>query len=240
MVLRYKWEEISAEYIQGEFFLDPETGNRHHRFPSLKDISRKWGINYDYLRKKASKERWTVQQDAVRNIVKEKIQEDRLHSFISESAYIDAASLDKLQKIHKVLSLYLMDFDDIFEADDLEDIDPDTLLEMKDKIRISDLEAITRLIERCQSTATRIVQNKNAAIGDPGVAVSELMSAVDHAVNNSMGKADGKSEEEKNRRIKALMKRKENRNKMLNDAKAELALLRGEASLNNDDAAADD
>jgi hypothetical protein len=70
---RKDWAIIRTQFVEGE-----ETGDSGLKWPTLRELSDRHGIAYDYVRKKASKGDWSAAQEAYKDEYEVRLAKERL------------------------------------------------------------------------------------------------------------------------------------------------------------------
>ena len=138
---KYDWDNIRNEYVMGIISIDPKTGRRKHSYPTHKEIAAKYGMNLGYLQTKSMEEFWGRRRAAFRAKARNKIVDWQLGAFLSESAQLDAMTVDKLKKVHQVIDIYLLQALNPIEDDDGN---------LKVGVTPQELKSITDVLEKCQ------------------------------------------------------------------------------------------
>jgi hypothetical protein len=141
MAEKYDWDNIRNEYVMGIISIDPKTGRRKHTYPTHQNLVDKYGMNLRYLQEKSMNEFWSKRRSAFKAKARNKIVDWQLGAFLSESAQLDAMTVDKLKKVHQVIDLYLLQALNPTEDD-------------KGNIQMGvtpqELKSITDVLEKCQ------------------------------------------------------------------------------------------
>lgn len=141
MAEKYDWDNIRNEYVMGIISIDPKTGRRKHTYPTHKEIAERYGMNLGYLQTKSCEEFWSKRRSAFKAKARNKIVDWQLGAFLSESAQLDAMTVDKLKKVHQVIDLYLLQALNPTETEDGE---------LKMNVTPMELKSITDVLEKCQ------------------------------------------------------------------------------------------
>lgn len=141
MTLKYDWDNIRNEYVMGIISIDPKTGRRKHTYPTHQDLVAKYGMNLRYLQQRSMDEFWSRRRSAFKAKARNKIVDWQLGAFLSESAQLDAMTVDKLKKVHDVIDLYLQQALNPTETEEGE---------IKMNVTPQELKSITDVLEKCQ------------------------------------------------------------------------------------------
>lgn len=141
MTLKYDWDNIRNEYVMGIISIDPKTGRRKHTYPTHQDLVAKYGMNLRYLQQRSMDEFWSRRRSAFKAKARNKIVDWQLGAFLSESAQLDAMTVDKLKKVHDVIDLYLRQALNPTETEEGE---------IKMNVTPQELKSITDVLEKCQ------------------------------------------------------------------------------------------
>lgn len=141
MTEKYDWDNIRNEYVMGIISIDPKTGRRKHSYPTHQDLVRRYGMNLRYLQQRSMDEFWSKRRSAFKAKARNKIVDWQLGAFLSESAQLDAMTVDKLKKVHEVIDIYL-----------LQALNPteDDQGNLKIGVTPQELKSITDVLEKCQ------------------------------------------------------------------------------------------
>lgn len=182
---KYDWDSISAEYIQGYFLTDPETGVRKHIYPSLEDLAHKHGCAWDTIRKKCATDQWVLKRSVFKAKIKEHITDRQVSTFLSESAQHDALTLDKVRKLHKLLDYQLRKYDEILNSEFGEDFDPENAINLRD------LDSMTQILSRMHNLVRSVV-GEPVNVSDKNALIQDL-----NVLNPALSKMDTKARKEK-------------------------------------------
>lgn len=83
MANKYPWPEIKAAYVEGI----QKDGNIY--YPTLKELSEKYGCGFGYIQQKAASEEWNSYKKILRRKIAEKAEEKKIESLASEIAVFD-------------------------------------------------------------------------------------------------------------------------------------------------------
>jgi len=86
---KYNWEKIKSEYVEG---IRDEEGNV--RYPTLRELSEKYGPNYNHLAKKAWEDKWTQERKLYTKKIQTLRQEKKSEILASEAAEFDSKTLE--------------------------------------------------------------------------------------------------------------------------------------------------
>lgn len=147
---KYDWDLISAEYIQGQLTIDPETGLKSQAYPSLEDLVDKYGCSIVTIKDKAYREKWFKQRQLFKEKLRELNREHQASTYVNESTRIDALTLDKVTKLHKIIDYYIDDnFGTILE---------DTVhIDEVPRVNISDLKSLMGMIKDAHTLVRNVV-----------------------------------------------------------------------------------
>jgi hypothetical protein len=153
---KYDWESIREEYVLGYTDIDPITLQKVHKYPTLKVIQRKHGMNYGYLKERSSKESWNKRQMAVKAKLREINKEERIHTYLSDSAQFDAMTLINLKKLYKLIDAYWARYNVLLDEY------ADTSIPLNDEdgepvLKVLELKTIVDLMEKAQALVRRTV-----------------------------------------------------------------------------------
>jgi len=81
--MKYDWTNIKQEYVQG---IGSGGGVI---YPTLEELSKKYGCNYGYLRVKAGKEKWTDQRDVYKAKIEQKVIENKTNKLAAQQSDFD-------------------------------------------------------------------------------------------------------------------------------------------------------
>ena len=216
---KYDWDTIRQEYVVGYFITDPETFQKRHIYPTYKDISKKYGMNYLYLKQKAQKESWVARREALQAKLREKTASNTLHSFISDSAQFDAMTLVALKKLYKLVDAYFDQYD-FLEANadgtvgikEGYDEDPDS----RPNIKVNDLRNLVDTLDKAQALVRRTVgEPLTNAQGENSMVASEIFNPFVE-IERSKDKEDAKN------RVDKLIEKRANHEKTLNEMRESL------------------
>lgn len=104
---RYDWKEIREKYLFGVTFINPETGETEHVYPTLDDLQQEYGMNIYTIKIKSSKEEWSKHRDLFKTKRKQKGMKDGFNYLYSESAYVDAVTLSHIRCYLKIIGAFL-------------------------------------------------------------------------------------------------------------------------------------
>lgn len=187
---KYDWDQIRQDYMIGYAFKDPETGVVVQKYPTHEDIVAKYGCSIDWLKKKSAKEKWSLLRDSFKTKFREKLNQDNINNFVSQGPQFDAMTLDKLQKLYKLLDIYLSRFGDILDENgnipSYEDL-PDGV-----SISLKDLLDLTNILSKCQDLVRKTV-------GEPvqGTSTKEFIEDILKASNRKKNNNDDTGELDK-------------------------------------------
>lgn len=99
----FDWDSIKADYVQGFWRTDPETGVRHIYYPTLEDVAGKHSCSLGHLKNVAGRDKWRYQRSVFRAKINEYQQERRTSLFFSESAQLDAFVLSASKDLGKLV-----------------------------------------------------------------------------------------------------------------------------------------
>jgi hypothetical protein len=212
---KYDWETIRQEYVVGYFVTDPETFQKRHIYPTYNDIAAKYGMNYEYLKKKGQRESWVTRREALQAKLREKTASNTLHSFISDSAQFDAMTLVALKKLYKLVDAY-------FDQYDFLEVNPDGTYgirgysENEDEennerphIKINDLRGLVETLDKAQALVRRTVgEPLTNAQGENSMVASEIFNPYVQ-IENTKNREDAKS------RVDSLIEKRSNQSKTI-------------------------
>lgn len=222
---RYDWDKIRTEYIQGYFVPDPtRQGGRYHKYPTLQELCDKYGCSFQTIKARSSTEYWTKRKEAFAARISDKVLQNQISTFLSESAQFDAMTLDKLHKMHKLLDVYFKKYDHYYDEDAL-----DFVLTEEDEVpSLTELKQATEILDRCQSLVRRTV-------GEPVASDHQLYnnlhkiftetSSIQYDKNGKVMAIDGDSQEA----LDTLHERKQVRDQMTEELKNQLKELKEQA-----------
>ena len=211
---KYDWETIRQEYVVGYFVTDPETFQKRHIYPTYNDIAAKYGMNYEYLKKKGQRESWVTRREALQAKLREKTASNTLHSFISDSAQFDAMTLVALKKLYKLVDAY-------FDQYDFLEVNPDGTYSVRDysedeeeeaqrpHIKINDLRGLVETLDKAQALVRRTVgEPLTNAQGENQMVASEIFNPYVQ-IENTKNREDAKS------RVDSLIEKRSNQSKTI-------------------------
>lgn len=216
---KYPWDQIRDEYVVGYFVTDPDTMRKRHWYPTYKDIHEKYGINLDYLRKRALRESWTTRRDALQAKLREKTAANTLHSFISDSAQFDALTIIAMKKLYRLIEAYFDQYDILESNEDgtisIRDLTEEQRAELPD-IRVHDLKNLVDTLDKAQVLVRRTV-------GEPLHSVPEGVSILaDEILNPDVTPLTKEGKSEAEARIDKLIQQRENNQKSIEELKQTL------------------
>lgn len=85
---KYPWDQIKAAYVEGI----PGEGGIH--YPTLEELTQRYGCKFGYLRQRAAKEKWTDQKNIYLTKIEQKKQEKKSDVLASRAAEFDAKCLE--------------------------------------------------------------------------------------------------------------------------------------------------
>jgi hypothetical protein len=153
----------------GNLHTDPKTGLRKHTYPTHKQISAKYGVNLSYLQDKSCAEFWGQRRKALKAKLHNRFVDWKLGAFISESAQVDALTVDKIKKIHQVMDLYLEQALNPLETTNEQG---DTKVEFN--VTPNELQSIVTTLEKCQ----KLMRLSNNEPVDAASVAKELKKAL--------------------------------------------------------------
>ena len=108
---KYNWEKIKSEYVEG---VKDEKGDI--KYPTLKELSEKYGCSYFYIRHKASEENWKQEKHIYSTKIAQLRQEKKSEILASDNSwtqehniYITKISQLKQEKKSEVLASETME-----------------------------------------------------------------------------------------------------------------------------------
>jgi hypothetical protein len=210
---KYDWETIRQEYVVGYFITDPETFQKRHIYPTYKDITEKYGMNLDYLKKRAQKESWVVRREALQAKLREKTASNTLHSFISDSAQFDAMTLVALKKLYKLVDAYFDQYDFLEVNPDgtygIRGYDEEGEGSQRPHIKINDLRGLVETLDKAQALVRRTVgEPLTNAQGENSMVASEIFNPYVQ-IENTKNREDAKS------RVDSLIEKRSNQSKTI-------------------------
>ena len=160
----YDWDTIRTEYIVGYPKIDPDSGTRSISYPTLKQLAKKYGCAEHTIKVRCSEESWVLRKKAAAKDIQEKINRHRVESFLDEEAYFDGVTIRKLQKIHRIIDVYLAQY--LVLLDDEDATLPTTLVirensEGEEKLPIikpADLKSLVETLDKGHSLAQRCMK----------------------------------------------------------------------------------
>lgn len=153
--IKYNWEQLKSEFVEGNI---NENGIRN--WPTLKEISDKYNIDYSYIRKISSNQNWKDCKQLFIQSFENQRQLDRIKHLSEESIKFDNKCIKIVNKGIKVL-------EDIFE------ISENTIDENGNRqlLNLDTLDIITKSLERLQKigrlalgSSTENISNKISGI----------------------------------------------------------------------------
>jgi hypothetical protein len=216
---KYDWDSIRTEYVVGYFITDPETLQKRHFYPTYKDLVVKYGMNLDWLQKKAQKESWTTRREALQAKLREKTAANTLHSFISDSAQFDAMTIVALKKLYKLVDAYFDQYDFLETNNDgtvsIKDLS-DEEKAMMPHIRVNDLKGLVDTLDRAQMLVRRTVGEPiHGAQGENSIVASEIFNPFVEVQSSDERKGQ-------KARVDKLIEKRSSTTKSVEDLKAEL------------------
>lgn len=203
--VRYDWDTIAAEYIQGYFVTDPETGVRKHLYPDFEYLHKKYGPSLDRLYRKSSEDKWSLKRQVFKSKIKEHLTDRQISTFLSESAQHDALTLDKVRKLHRLLDYSLRKYSDILDAEYNMEYDPDL------EVSLKDLETLTKIL----TSAHNLVRS---VVGEPiNADKSANLSAELNMLNPALEKMDVKARKNKIVELQERLKANHEKKKQINN-----------------------
>lgn len=113
------WESIRVDYIYG--ILDKESKNQTIIYPTAKDLSNKYDVALSSIQRKCWEEKWKIQREKIKDQITNQEGERRISERYTLSARYDAEDIATLEKINKIIKLYLSQYNDCLE--NIENID---------------------------------------------------------------------------------------------------------------------
>jgi len=213
---KYDWDQIRNDYMIGHAFKDPETGVIVQKYPTHDQLVEKYGCSIDWLRKKSAKEKWSLLRDSFKTKFREKLNQDNINNFVSQGPQFDAMTLDKLQKLYKLLDIYLSKYGDILDDNALMNGEIPNYEDLPEGVSISlkDLLDLTNILSKCQELVRKTV-------GEPvqGTSTKEFIEDILKASNRKKDKSDdGKT-------LDKLIADRENLKKQLDSFNEKIALI---------------
>lgn len=222
---KYDWETIRNDYILGYTEYDPNTFQKIHKYYTLEAVAQKYGVNFRYLKEKSRKEGWVKRREAVKAKLKESFNEDRIHSFVSDSAQFDAMTLMNLHKLYKLLDFYWAKYNEILD----ESFNPENYEEEDLPIlKIQELKTIVDLMDKTQALVRRTV-------GEPiHLNRGESNLLMQKVFNPYADDTDGKSTQDLDleRKIEKLNEKREDIKKTTSEMRSDLEKLYAELENN--------
>jgi hypothetical protein len=215
--VRYNWDVIRLEYQGGYVTTDPITGIKTHYYPTHKDLAAKYGCNLQNLQRKSSEEKWGESRKFFQSKFREKATEDQVRSLVSDSAMYDAQTVDRIQKIGKLVDAHLNRMDAVINDDDGSPPSFENLDEGVEPISVKALSELVNLIDKSQALMRKTV-------GEPVTNDNQFKQFVDdlnQATRNGLT-----NEAETEQKIEALNKRKESYTKSSASLEEEIKLLK--------------
>ena len=158
------WVIIRNDFCMGSAFTDPVSKMSYIKYPELKELAYKYGINLNTLYQKSSRENWSLMRDSFSTKFQETLDTTNINSFISSSAEYDARTLEAVKKVFRLIEVYLRKFgDDIFEEDEgvvvftPENLPPDIILSIKD------IDGLLTVLQKAHSMVRTIVGDSESA-----------------------------------------------------------------------------
>ena len=217
--VRYNWDVIRLEYQGGYLTTDPLTGIKTHYYPTHKDLAAKYGCSLQYLQRKSCEEKWSESRKFFQSKFREKATEDQVKSLVSDSAMYDAQTVDRIQKIGKLVDAHLNRMEDVISDEDGNPPSFDNLEEGIEPISVKALSELVNLIDKSQALMRKTV-------GEPVVNDNQFKQFVDDL--NVATRKGISNEMETEQKIEALTKRKESYSKSSQSIEEEIKLLRQE------------
>lgn len=112
------WESIRVDYIYG---ILGETSNQTVIYPTAKDLASKYDVALSSIQRKCWEEKWKIQREKIKDQITNQEGERRISERYTLSARYDAEDIATLEKINKIIKLYLAQYDICLE--NMEDVD---------------------------------------------------------------------------------------------------------------------
>jgi len=212
----YDWQTIRLEYVAGYQEIDPQTGVKKHSYPTIEALSKKYGFNLQWGRRRSCNEKWLDSRKFFLAKFREKATQDQFQSYISESASFDAMTVDKLKKLYRLVDAYLNQYDAILSDEGEGDL---TNLPEGVKVSIKDILDLTNVLDKCQALIRRTVGEPITNDTQFKELVSDMMTAT---------KKDTTVLQQGEEAIKALSKRRESYKQAEMSLEQEIANIRKE------------
>ncbi len=214
---KYPWDQIREEYVVGYFVTDPETFQKRHWYPTYRDIVKKYGMNLDYLQKRAQKESWTTRREALQAKLREKTARNTLHSFISDSAQFDAMTIVALKKLYMLVDAYFDQYDflemNIDGTISIKDMSPEEKA-LLPHIRVNDLKGLVDALDKAQMLVRRTVgEPLHGAQGENSLLASEIFNPAVEAHTDE-------DKETQKKRVDSLIKKRQDEASSIDEIKA--------------------